>query len=84
MSEEKIQQLIKDIFAAQYNWSSSGSHYKSDTIHKDGRNQIESIIRSSILDNRDEQIGMLEAKVFTYEQIISKSNFAPMIEDKQL
>lgn len=35
------------------------------------------------MDNRDERIGVLEAKVFMYEQIISKSNFSPMLEDEK-
>jgi hypothetical protein len=41
---------------------------------------IEQAIRAFLLENRDEKIGILEAKVFMYEEIISKSNFAPMIK----
>lgn len=52
-------------------------------IEKQGRLVFEQILRSYLLDNRDEKIGILEGKVFMYEQIISKSNFAPMIEQKE-
>lgn len=83
MKEEKIQELFENIFSLKYNWSgSSGDNYTSDVIRKEGRNNVENIIRSFLLDNRDEKLGTLEAKVFMYEQIISKSNFAPMIEVK--
>jgi len=67
----------------QYNWESGNYNHKSDVINKEGKSNIELIIRSFLLDNRDEKLGILEAKVFMYEQIISKSNFAPMIEQKE-
>ena len=79
--EEKIQELLKTLFGLKYDWQSSGHSYTSDVVRKEGKSIIESIIRSFFLDNRDEQKGILEAKVFMYEQIISKSNFAPMIKE---
>ena len=82
MKEEKIKDLLSSLFALRYNWKGESSNYTSDVINKDGRSNVESIIRSFLLDNRDEKIGTLEAKVFMYEQIISKSNFAPMIKSE--
>jgi hypothetical protein len=80
MNEQKIQYLLTALFNLKYDWKSSGSSYKSEVINKDGKLVVEDIIRKFLLDNRDEKQGVLEAKVFMYEQIISKSNFAPMLE----
>lgn len=80
MTEEKIQELLKSIFNAKYAWNSGSSNYTSFIVNENSRTVIETIIRSFLFDNRDEQKGILEAKVFMYEQIISKSNFAPMIK----
>ncbi|MES2240464.1 MAG: hypothetical protein V4497_09435 [Bacteroidota bacterium] len=82
MKEEQITELLKRLFALTYNWKSDSSSYTSEVIKKEGRHNVENIVRSFLLDNRDEKLGVLEAKVFMYEQIISKSNFAPMIEIK--
>lgn len=79
MKEEQIQELLKSLFSLKYNWKSSSDNYTSDVINKEGRSNVETILRSFLLDNRDSLKGELEAKVFMYEQIISKSNFAPMI-----
>lgn len=80
MNEQKIKQLLDALFQLKYNWKSDSSNYTSDVVNKEGRNNVESIIRSFLLENRDEQFGILQAKVFMYEEIISKSNFAPMIK----
>ena len=84
MNEQKIQDLLKTLFSLQYNWKSDHSNYKSEVINKEGKLTVETIIREFLLNNRDEKQGILEAKVFMYEQIISKSNFAPMLETKKL
>jgi hypothetical protein len=86
MSEQKIQELLKSLFLLKYNWKSNRDNYTSDVINKEGKSNVENIIRSFLLDNRDEKLGVLEAKVKFYEEIISKSNFAPMLikEEKQV
>lgn len=82
MKEYQIQELLKALFKLQYDWSSSGDRYKSDVINKEGRLNVEEIIRKFLNDNHDEKLGVLEAKVFVYENIISNSNFAPIIKDQ--
>jgi hypothetical protein len=84
MKEEKIQELLKSLYNLKYDWESSGSRYKSDVVREEGRNNVEEIIRKFLNDNHDERLGVLEAKVFVYENIISNSNFAPMLKDKEL
>lgn len=85
MDNEKIAQLMHELKSLTYNWRSSGDSYNSKVINKEGVDRVEQVIRQFLLDNRDNEnlelkgkIASLEAKVFMYEQIISKSNFAPM------
>lgn len=84
MKEEKIQELLQSLFKLKYNWKSSGDSYTSDVVNKEGRLVIEEVIRKFLNDNNDERLGVLEAKVFMYEQIISKSTFAPMLDKSNL
>lgn len=80
MNEQKIQQLLDDLFKLKYDWRIDDRNYTRDVIDKEGRQNVENIIRAFLLENRDEKLGILQAKVFMYEEIISKSNFAPMIK----
>jgi hypothetical protein len=77
--EEKIQEVLKTLYGLKYKWNSSGSNYESDVIAKEGKIVVEQIIREFAHANRDNEIGILRAKVFMYEEIISKSNFSPLI-----
>jgi hypothetical protein len=81
MTEQKIVQLIDELFSKKITKVySDKSTYSISVIEEQGRIIVEQIIRSFLLENRDEQLGILQAKVFMYEQIISKSNFAPMLD----
>lgn len=80
MTEEKVSEFLKEIFRKKISKSySGGSAYDVDIVEKEGRIIIEQSLRAFLLDNRDERIGMLEAKVYAYEQIIAKSNFAVFV-----
>lgn len=79
MNEAKINELLDSLFKLKYDWKSSGSSYTSDVVNKEGRIVVEQIIRKFLLEDRDEKNGILEAKIFMYEEIISKSNFAPLL-----
>lgn len=88
MDNEKISQLMCELKSLTYNWRSGSDSYNSKVINKEGIDRVEQVIRQFLLDNRDDEsvkvkaeIASLEAKVFMYEQIIAKSNFAPMISD---
>lgn len=85
MREEKLKSMLDDLFKATY--KSSG--YNMHIIRSDYRTIIETIIRYHLIEIKENdfielnsKIGSLGAKVFMYEQIISKSNFAPMITEK--
>jgi len=84
MEESKLQELLKTLFSLKYNWKSDSSNYTSDVVNKEGRLAVEQVIRQNLLDNRDEKLGVLEAKVFVYEEMIAKSTFAPMLVEKEV
>lgn len=79
--EKKLKELLDILFNKKVRKKSYGSSdtYETNIIDSDGKIIVEQAIRSFLLDNREEHLGMLEAKVFMYEQIIAKSNFAPML-----
>jgi len=77
--EELIDKLLKKKVEVK---SYDGGTHKTDLVHREGKNIFEAIIREYLLDNRDSELATLKAKVFMYEEIIKKSNFAPMIENK--
>lgn len=83
MDESKLQELLKTLFSLKYNWKGDSSNYTSDVVNKEGRLAVEQVIRQNLLDNRDEKLGVLEAKVFVYEEMINKSTFAPMLVTKE-
>lgn len=81
MAENKLTSLLDELFSKKITRKSSSiGDYSIDVIDKEGRVIVEQIIRQFLLDNRDENKGILEAKVFAYEQMISNSNFAPIIK----
>lgn len=61
-----------------------GSTYKSEVVSPDGFYLVEKLIRGFFLDQQDNKIGEMQGKIFAYEEIIKKSNFAPFVEDNHL
>lgn len=84
MKENKIQILLNDLFSKKFTktYSHSSDTYQNFVVDEQARNMVEDLIRNHLKDFSDEKIGILEAKVFMYEQIISKSNFAPLLLNK--
>ena len=82
MDNEKISQLMISLRMLRYSGQySTGGSYTREVIDKDNIDRVEQVIRQFLLDNHDDKLGQLEAKVFMYEQIIAKSNFAPMLAE---
>ena len=79
MNEESIRELLDRLFGLTYR--SEYGNYHLPVIGEHHRTEIEHIVRQWALDAHDSKVGTLEAKVFAYEQIISNSNFAPMIQN---
>lgn len=81
MNEESIRELLDRLFGLIYKSNGFSGGYALPVIREDHRTEVEHIVRQWALDNHDSKVGTLEAKVFVYEQIISNSNFAPMIQN---
>ena len=82
MDNEKIKQLMYSLKNLRYTRESPVlGTVSSEIIEKNNIDRVEQVIRQFLVDNHDGKLGQLEAKVFMYEQIISKSNFAPMISE---
>ena len=82
MNEESIRELLDRLFGLTYRSDCGFSSYCDlPVIGEKHRTEIEHIVRQWALDAHDRRVGTLEAKVFAYEQIISNSNFAPMIQN---
>lgn len=84
MSGEQIEKLVKELVKKEVDYKSyDGKMSKTSLIERGSGTILEQIIRQHILDNRDEKLGVLEAKVFVYEEMIAKSSFAPMLVVKE-
>lgn len=84
MKSEQIEKLVKELCSKKVKYKSyDGSMSETTLIERHNESVLEQIIRQHILDNRDEKLGVLEAKVFMYEEMIAKSTFAPMLVVKE-
>ena len=79
-----VDELLQELKALQIRKKSfDGSYYNREVIDSDGFNIVEDIIRDFLLDHHDGEIGEMQGKIFAYEEIIKKSNFAPFLPDYQ-
>ena len=62
-------------------WLYKDETYEANVIDEDNFKLVENLIREYANDNHDETLGVLQAKVYTYEQIIANSNFNMAIPD---
>lgn len=74
-----LEELLEQLKGLTYKDELFGKTEYFNVITKSEFDKVEILIRQFALDNHDEQLGLLEAKVYAYEQIIANSNFAPMI-----
>lgn len=73
MNEKEFQELIKELNLSKtgIGWTIPGEENRKD---------VERFIRKHFFESEGiKKISVLEAKIFVYEEIISKSNFEPMI-----
>lgn len=62
-------------------WSYEDGTYEAHVIDPANFKMVENLIREYANDNHDETLGVLQAKVYAYEQIIANSNFNMAIPD---
>lgn len=78
-----LDDLLTQLKALKYNCKVFGETEQLNVIQSSEFYQVENLIRQFALDNHDEQLGVLKAKVYTYEQVIAKSTFAPLFNFKE-
>ena len=74
-----LEELLEKLKELKYNSTILGKKECFDVITRSEFYQVENLIRQYALDNHDGTLGVLEAKVKTYEAIIANSIFAPLI-----
>ena len=79
-TQMKIDELIEQIRNLTYR---TRDGYELRVINAEHVTKVEQIIRQWLLDNHDAEFGELNAKLGIYEQIIAKSNFAPLLPQSQ-
>lgn len=85
MNNEQIETLINELCNETVKCKSyDGSTYDTTLIERNSKTILKNIIMQHVLTNRDEELAMLKAKVFVYEEVISKSNFAPMLIKEEI
>ena len=73
ITEEQIEELVYEL---KHSKTGIGWTIKGD----EENNEVERIVRKHLEGRLNPKIAELQAKIFVYEQIISKSNFAPMFD----
>jgi hypothetical protein len=80
-----VDDLLQELKSLQVNKKCyDGSYYQKEVVDSDGFSLAENVIREFLLDNHDSEIGEMQGKIFAYEEIIKKSNFAPFVDNSEL
>lgn len=83
MSEEKIKELMYSLAQLKYTSKSQNHSYSFNVIGEDNLPSVEVVIRQHLLNDYNQELGDLKAKVYAYEKIIANSNFAPMLKESK-
>lgn len=59
----------------------SDSSFQLNVVNKRELSRVEEVILSILNDARSHEVGVIQAKVKFYEEMISKSNFRPFVEE---
>ena len=76
-----LEELLHKLKNLKYTSDLIGKKTEFSVLNNENFGLVENLIREYALDNHDSEMGELKAKLYVYEQIIAKSNFAPMLKD---
>ena len=79
-----VDDLLQELKSLKVKRKGYDSDYETTVIYPNEFHLVENIIREFLLDHHDSEIGEMQGKIFAYEEIIKKSNFAPFVEDNHL
>jgi hypothetical protein len=77
-SKDLANEICNQLFNLKY--KSKGYDWESNVISEDNKKTVLVTVQAVVNDHYSQRVSELEAKVFVYEEMIKKSNFAPMIE----
>jgi hypothetical protein len=83
-SNELAKTLIEELFKLKYEFQSSYSgNSELPVISREHRESVSNCINSTVANVYNYELGLLQAKVYAYEQIIANSNFkAVLVKEK--
>lgn len=82
MRNNIVEELVGNLSRLRY--KSSGSYSgEFPIINSEHMPLVRQAISETILDQYDSELGQLQAKVTIYEELISKSNFSVVLDEKQ-
>lgn len=76
-----LEELLHKLKTLKYKSDLFGKTTEFNVLNNENFGMVENLIREYALDNHDSEMGELKAKLYVYEQIIAKSNFAPFVDD---
>lgn len=82
MRNNTVEVLVDKLSRLRYKSSSSYSG-EFPIINPEHMPLVRQVISETVLDQYDSELGQLQAKVTIYEELISKSNFSVVIDEKQ-
>lgn len=74
-----VEKIVKDLKSAKYKWGDG--KYESDAVSYQAIPVVTEILYRD-LEEEAKRTAELEAKCFTYEAVISNSNFAPVLKSE--
>lgn len=82
MRNNTVEVLVDKLSRLRYKSVSSYSG-EFPVINSEHMPLVRQVISETILDQYDSELGQLQAKVTIYEELISKSNFSVVLDEKQ-
>ena len=79
-----VDDLIQELKSLKVKRKGFEREYETEVIYPNEFHLVENAIREFLLDHHDSEIGEMQGKIFVYEEIIKKSNFAPIMPDNHL
>lgn len=80
-SKDLANEICNQLFKLSYRSGSGNYTYDLSVISKENQATVLNTVQAIINDNYVQRVAELEAKVFVYEEMIKKSNFAPMLQN---
>jgi hypothetical protein len=79
-NNDLVNEICNTLFGLEYEDISFGNSSKFPIIYRRNYGLVRNVVKEIINNNYIENILVMETKIKVYEEIIGKSNFAPMVQ----